>query len=91
VEATNAGFIQGVGGKWNGNWMLSTITWRGPKEEEYELELIGAACCAEHLGQLRRPLGFGQISRPAPGECGRHQITAGTGRKMVKARRSSMF
>jgi hypothetical protein len=42
VDAANAGFIESVGGKWNGNLdaFKDYLSW--PEEEEYELEPIDA-------------------------------------------------
>jgi hypothetical protein len=50
VEATNAGFIEQVGGRWNGNLdaFNDYLTW--PEEDAYELELLGAASCSRNLG-----------------------------------------
>ena len=50
IAATNAGFIEGVGGKWNGNLdaLDDYLSWS--EEEEYELEVLGAADCAVNLG-----------------------------------------
>lgn len=50
VDAANAGFIESVGGKWNGNLDAFNDYLSWPEEEEYELELIDAAGCAERLG-----------------------------------------
>lgn len=50
VEATNAGFIGMVGGRWNGNLDAFNDYLSWPDEEEYELELMGATVCAEQLG-----------------------------------------
>jgi hypothetical protein len=50
VEATNAGFIENVGGKWNGNLDAFNDYLSWPEEKEYELELIDATGCAQQLG-----------------------------------------
>jgi hypothetical protein len=50
IEAFNVGFIERVGGKWNGNLDAFNDYLGWPGEEEYELELVGAADCARALG-----------------------------------------
>ena len=45
VEATNMGFVELVGGKWNGNLDAFNDYLSWPEEEEYELELLDAASC----------------------------------------------
>ena len=50
VEAANAGFIERVGGKWNGNLDAFNDYLSWPEEPEYELELLGAVNCARNLG-----------------------------------------
>ena len=50
VTVTNVGFIEQVGGRWNGNLdaLNDYLSW--PHEEHYRLELIGAENCALRLG-----------------------------------------
>jgi hypothetical protein len=50
VEATNVGFVQQVGGKWNGNLDAFNDYLSWPEEDEYELQLLNAAECARSLG-----------------------------------------
>ncbi len=50
VDAANAGFIELIGGKWNGNLDAFNDYLSWPEESEYELELLGAADCARSLG-----------------------------------------
>jgi hypothetical protein len=50
VQATNAGFIERVGGRWNGNLDAFNDYLSWPEEQEYELELLDAARCARNLG-----------------------------------------
>ena len=50
VAATNAGLIESVGGKWNGNLDAFNDYLSWPEEQEYELELVGATGLAERLG-----------------------------------------
>jgi hypothetical protein len=50
VDAANAGFIEQVGGKWNGNLDAFNDYLSWPEEQQYELELLGAADCARNLG-----------------------------------------
>lgn len=50
VDAANAGFIEQVDGKWNGNLDAFNDYLSWPEEQEYELELLGAADCARYLG-----------------------------------------
>jgi hypothetical protein len=52
VDAANAGFIERVGGKWNGNLDAFNDYLSWPEEPEYELELVGAADCARNLGHV---------------------------------------
>jgi hypothetical protein len=49
VNAANVGFVEQVGGKWNGNLdaFNDYLTW--PEEEQYELELLDSAACARNL------------------------------------------
>ena len=63
VEATNVGFIEQVGGKWNGNLDAFSDYLSWPEEKEYELKLVDAPGCARNLGHaaqavwLRQHLG----------------------------------
>ncbi|HEY7215193.1 MAG TPA: hypothetical protein VIC28_11220, partial [Thermoanaerobaculia bacterium] len=50
VEAANAGFVEQVGGRWNGNLDAFNDYLSWPEEDEYELELLDAANCARNLG-----------------------------------------
>lgn len=50
VNAANADFIKQVGGNWNGNLDAFNDYLSWPDEPEYELEVLGAADCARHLG-----------------------------------------
>jgi len=53
VSACNVGFIRHVAagvGVWNGNLDAFNDFLSWPEEQEYELEIIGAANCAEQLG-----------------------------------------
>ena len=49
VEAVNVGFVEQVGGRWNGNLdaFNDYLSWQ---EGVYELELLDAASCARNLG-----------------------------------------
>ena len=44
------GFVELVGGKWNGNLDAFNDYLSWPEEEEYELELLDAASCVRNLG-----------------------------------------
>jgi hypothetical protein len=50
VAAANLGFVQQVGGDWNGSLdaLNDYLSW--PAEDEYELELVGAENCTAELG-----------------------------------------
>jgi hypothetical protein len=50
VAATNAGFMEHVGGKWNGNLdaLNDYLAW--PVEEKYELKIADSGQCARALG-----------------------------------------
>lgn len=50
VEATNVGFVEQVGGKWNGNLDAFNDYLSWPEEEEYELQLLDSAGCSRNLG-----------------------------------------
>jgi hypothetical protein len=50
VEATNLGFIEPVGGSWNGNLDAFNDYLSSPEEAEYELEVLDASSCARNLG-----------------------------------------
>lgn len=52
VAAMNAGLIEGVGGLWNGNLDAFNDYLSWPEEQEYEIELVGAAGLAQHLGHV---------------------------------------
>ena len=54
VEATNVGFIELVGGWWDGNLdaLNDYLSWREP--EEYELVIVDSADCARSLGHAAR-------------------------------------
>jgi hypothetical protein len=50
VRAANTGFIRSAGGSWDGNLDAFNDYLSWPEDQSYELELLGAASCAEHLG-----------------------------------------
>jgi len=52
VAATNAGLIESVGGKWNGNLDAFNDYLSWPEEQEYELELVDATGLAQRLGHV---------------------------------------
>ena len=56
VAATNAGLIEGVGGKWNGNLDAFNDYLSWPAEHEYELELVDAAGLSQRLGHAAQVL-----------------------------------
>ena len=50
VDAVNLGFVQQIGGTWNGNLDAFNDYLSWPEEDEYQIELLGAANCATRLG-----------------------------------------
>ncbi|HKO93442.1 MAG TPA: hypothetical protein VJU61_19950 [Polyangiaceae bacterium] len=52
VAAANAGFIESVGGEWNGNLDAFNDYLSWPEEQEYELELVDADRLAKCLGHV---------------------------------------
>ena len=52
VAATNAGLIESVGGRWNGNLDAFNDYLSWPEEQVYELELVDATSLAQHLGHV---------------------------------------
>jgi len=71
VEAANVGFVELIGGKWNGNLDAFNDYLSWPEETEYELELVDAAGCGRGLGHaaqakwLREHLGVCHPSNAA--------------------------
>jgi hypothetical protein len=54
AEAVNAGFVRHIGGTWNGNLDAFNDFLSWPPETNYELEVLGAETCGQHLGHAAK-------------------------------------
>lgn len=85
VEATNVGFVEQVGGKWDGSLDAFNDYLSWPEQEEYELQLLDAAGCARSLARaaqaawLRQRLGTCHPSSVADMRSRLAQAEAGRG------------
>ena len=88
VEATNAGFVEHVGGRWNGNLDAFNDYLSWPEEQEYEIELLHSAICERNLGHaaqaewLREHLGTCHPSNRADLQSRLAQAEAGGGQTL---------